>query len=400
MSSSQLVAPAPKPKMPIPEPIAGNRGGTDLGPRNVPRDIQGPDLLAPPTTDHGTVPNLRFSLSDVHNRLEPGGWAREVTELALPIATELAGVNMRLNAGEFQTGVREMHWHKQAEWAYMLVGRARITALDEQGRNFVDDIDVGGLWYFPPGVPHSIQALAEGCEFLLVFDDGSFSENNTFLISDWLLHVPKSVNAKSFGVSEDLLKDLPTKEWWIFPAPLPGPLDEDRIPDPQGVSPTQYSYRLLDQEPQRLSGGTARIVDSSNFPVSKMIAAALVEVEPGAIRELHWHSNTDEWQYYIEGQGRMGVFASGGKARTFDFQAGDVGYVPFAMGHYIENTGTTTLRFLEMFKSERFADFSLNQWLAVTPPVLVKAHLNVGDEFIAHLQKVKPVVMMPPAAAA
>jgi oxalate decarboxylase len=85
------------------------------------------------------------------------------------------------------------------------------------------------------------------------------------------------------------------------------------------------------------------------------------------MRELHWHPNTDEWQYWIEGQGRMGVFAVSGQARTFDFQSGDVGYVPFAMGHYIENTGTTTPRYLEIVKSSYFADLSLDQWMALPP---------------------------------
>ena len=108
--------------------------------------------------------------------------------------------------------------------------------------------------------------------------------------------------------------------------------------------------------PQPMTDGV-----STNFPISTTTAAALVEVEPCGLRELHWHPNNDEWQYYLAGQGRMTVFASGGKARTFDYQAGDVGYVPFAMGHYIENTGDTPLRFLEMFRSERFADVSLNQ---------------------------------------
>lgn len=388
-----------QPAVTAPQPQDGKRGGNDPGPRNLPRELQGPDLYAAPVTDRGTIPNMRFSFSDAHNRLEEGGWAREVTERELPIATTMAGVNMRLNAGQHETGVRELHWHKQAEWAYMLEGRARITALDEQGRNFVDDVGVGDLWYFPAGVPHSIQALAEGCEFLLVFDDGSFSENATFLLSDWLAHTPKSVIAKNFGVPEEMLNDLPKKEWWIFPVATPGPLDQDRVASPQGASPIQYVYRLLAQEPQvSTTGGTARIADASNFAVSTTIAAALVEIEPGGIRELHWHPNTDEWQYYIEGQGRMTVFASDGKARTFDFQAGDVGSVPFAMGHYVENTGTTPLRFLELFKSDHYADFSLNQWLAVTPPVLVKAHLNVGDDFIAHLQKEKPVVYLPPSS--
>ena len=139
--------------------------------------------------------------------------------------------------------------------------------------------------------------------------------------------------------------------------------------------------------------GTVRITDSKVFPVSKTIAAALVEVEPGGMRELHWHPNADEWQYYISGQARMGVFGASGQARTFDFQANDVGYVPFAMGHYIENTGNTTLRFLEMFKSDYFADVSLNQWLALTPPELVAATLHADSQLLQAFRKEKsPIV--------
>jgi oxalate decarboxylase len=150
---------------------------------------------------------------------------------------------------------------------------------------------------------------------------------------------------------------------------------------------------MMAQTPIQTNSGTVRITDSKAFPVSKTIAAALVEVAPGGMRELHWHPNTDEWQYYIEGQARMGVFAASGQARTFDFQANDVGFVPFAMGHYIENTGNTTLRFLEIFKSDYYADVSLNQWLALTPPQLVSAHLRTDPQFIRVLRKDKvPVV--------
>ena len=151
--------------------------------------------------------------------------------------------------------------------------------------------------------------------------------------------------------------------------------------------------RMMAQTPIRTKSGTVRITDSKVFPVSTTIAAALVEVAPGAMRELHWHPNTDEWQYYIEGQARMGVFAALGQARTFDFQANDVGYVPFAMGHYIENTGNTMLRFLETFKSGYYADVSLDQWLALTPPELVGAHLKSDPQLIRALRKDKvPVV--------
>lgn len=343
-----------------------------------------PDSAAvPPATDEGTVPNLRFSFADAHNRVELGGWAREVTERELPVAKELAGVDMRLEPG----AVRELHWHKQAEWAYMLWGRARITAVDVDGGSFVDEVAEGQLWYFPAGIPHSIQAVGDGCEFLLVFDDGAFSENATFLLSDWLAHTPREIVAKNLGVSATALEELPEDERYIFPARLP--LENGRA---GGTASRSFSYRLDEQEPVQVPGGSVRIVDSSRFPVATTVAAALVEVEPGGLREMHWHPNADEWQYYLAGEARMTVFAASSKARTFDFGAGDVGYVPFAMGHYVENTGAVPLRFLELFRCDRFADVSLNQWLALTPPQLVRDHLHVGAGVIAALDpEEKPV---------
>ncbi|MCI1694184.1 cupin domain-containing protein [Aneurinibacillus aneurinilyticus] len=225
-----------------PQPIRDDgAGATDPGPRDIMRDIENPDMLVPPATDSGLVPNLKFSFSDTNMTLNHGGWSREITVRELPIATTLAGVNMRLTPG-----------------------------------------------------------------------------------------------------------------------------------------------------------GSVRIADSSNFPISKTIAAALVELQPGAMRELHWHPNNDEWQYYLTGQGRMTVFAGNGVARTFDYRAGDVGYVPFAFGHYIQNTGTETLWYLEIFKSDRFADVSLNQWMALTPRDLVRDNLNVGPELLDVLRKEKwPVVKYP-----
>jgi oxalate decarboxylase len=374
-----------------PQPIKGDRGATILGPRNVPLERENPDLLASPYTDSGTIPNLKFSFAAARNRLLSGGWAREVTARELPIATELAGVNMHLKPG----GIREMHWHKEAEWAYMLAGRARVTAVDEQGRTFIDDVGVGDLWNFPSVIPHSIQGLEEGCEFLLVFDDGNFSENETFLITDLFAHTPRDVLAKNFGVGEAAFANIPVDyehDRYIFAGEVPGPKEDDAVPSAAGIVPQTFSHRMMEQEPIKVDGGWVRITDSTNFPAASTIAAALVNVDPGAMRERHWHAH-DEWQYYISGHARMTVFASGGKARTFNYQAGDVGYVPHGMAHYVQNLGAEPLRFLEMFRSARFMDVSLNQWMALTPPELVRAHLNLDARTMAGLRKDKPVIV-------
>ena len=375
-----------------PEPVRGDEGAPIIGPRNEPLERQNPDLVAPPETDSGTVPNLKFSFDAAHTRITSGGWAREVTVRELPVATQLAGVDMRLKPG----AIRELHWHKPAEWGYMLVGRARITAIDSDGRNFISDIGEGDIWNFPSGIPHSIQGLADGCEFLLVFDDGDFSENETFLLTDWFAHTPLAVLAKNFGVPESAFAKIPTDvehTRYIFDSDVPGAIATTAVTSPSGRVPISYAHALSAQKPIKAAGGEVRIVDSRNFPPASTIAASIVDIEPDAMRELHWHPTTDEWQYYVSGRARMTVFASDGTARTFDYQAGDVGYVPFAMGHYVENTGDEPVRFLEMFRSDHYADVSLNQWLALTPPELVQAHLNIDRKTLAALSKTKPVIV-------
>lgn len=373
----------PRRNLKSPRPIRGNKGGTILGPINPSREQESPDRIAPPYTDAGTMPNLKWSFADSHMRLENGGWARQATVRELSIATELAAVNMRLNAG----AIRELHWHKESEWAYMLKGKARVTAVDSSYRTFADDVMEGDLWFFPAGVPHSIQGMGEdGCEFLLIFDDGHFDENKTFLLSDAIAHMPRDVLAKNFNANEKAFSHIPDKELYIFQAPLPGPLTADRLAG-AGPVPDWFSYRMLTQDPIRTKSGSIRIVDSRTFKASKTIAAALVEIEPGGMRELHWHSNGDEFQYYLSGQARMTVFNADANAGTYDYQAGDVGYVPRFMPHYVENTGKTTLRFLELFRSDHFEDISLAQWLSLTPHELVRAHLHIDESVLSKIPK-------------
>ena len=102
------------------------------------------------------------------------------------------------------------------------------------------------------------------------------------------------------------------------------------------------------------------------------------------MRELHWHPNASEWQYYISGKARMTVFTSEG-VRTMDFNENDVGFVPKAAGHYVENTGKTDLVFLEMFAASEYMDFSLNRWIKHLPPEIVTSHLNLDAETISRI---------------
>jgi hypothetical protein len=131
-----------------PQPIRGTKGGTDPGPRTEEYNVLNPDALAPPGTDHGGVSNAQWPLGLSNNKLGLGraGWSRQQNIDNIPTATEMAGVDMRLEPG----GYRELHWHKAAEWAYVLNGSVRVQAMNEQGQTFVDDLNAGDVWFFPP----------------------------------------------------------------------------------------------------------------------------------------------------------------------------------------------------------------------------------------------------------
>ncbi len=372
---------------------AEDRSATDPGPTNAALDVANPSSSHPLPTDAGGVQTFKYPFSFAHKRFQEGGWSREVTIRELAVSKTLAGVDMRLTAG----GVRELHWHAAAEWAYMLYGIARITCIDADGKSFVTDVKQGDLWYFPTGIPHSIQGLApDGAEFLLVFDDGSFSEYETVLLTDWMAHTPPDVLSKNFGVPAAALKNMPPKERFIFQAAVPGPLAEDQriAAGSLGPSPIDFAFRTTQPAPaKRTKSGDVRIIDSSSFKVATTIAAAVVTVKPGGMRELHWHPNADEWQFYFGGKARMTVFATGGRARTMDFESGDVGYIQKTLPHYIENTGTTNLKFLEMFKSSFYQDLALSEWLTHTPPELVAAHLNLDQATLDAIPKDKPLIV-------
>ena len=370
-----------------------DHASSDPGPENRALLNANRNTNTPPPTDHGDIGPIWYSFDLARKRMEEGGWTHQVTQRELPPSKDLAGVNMRLTAGSF----RELHWHTADEWAFMEYGNARVTVMNPDGTMFVDDVGEGDLWFFPAGYPHSIQGLGpDGCQFLLVFSEGLFSEDNTFLLSEFVAHIPPDILAKNSGLSPSDIAKLPKQPLYIFPAALPQSLAADRasIGGSRVQAAQQYTFKMASMEPTaRSAGGEARIVDSANFPVSTSIAAALVRLKPGGLRELHWHPNASEWQFWLAGKGRMTIVMPEGRARTMDFNANDVGFVPAVAGHYIENTGNTDLVFLELFKAPRFQDFSLNNWIRRIPPEMATAHLNLDAATLKKIPSEKQVII-------
>lgn len=364
---------------------AGSFMAAATSPSNAIADGQPPFGPTSPTLSGTELPSFRFALGAQPVKNYDGGWAKEATVAEFPVSQKLAGVVMQLSPG----ALRELHWHANAaEWAYVIKGRCRVTTIDPQSHSEVVDFDAGDVWYFPRGYGHSIQGLGpDDCQFILVFDNGYFSEFGTFSISDWLGHVPAEVLAKNFGKPAATFAAFPKREIYMAKGPVPPPLPADPAPGSLNAGAATHRYRLLAQRPDVLAAGTERLVSEREFPISKTMTGALLRIKPGGMRELHWHPSADEWQYYVKGRGRMTVFGSHGRARTEEFAGGDVGYVPQGYGHYIENTGPDELEIVVVFNSGTYESISLTAWMAANPAQLLATNFGVPASTFAGFPK-------------
>ncbi|MDB5308945.1 MAG: cupin protein [Gemmataceae bacterium] len=311
------------------------------------------------------LPTFKFALEKSKGKVIGNSFGKEATVEQLPISKGIAGVSMKIEPG----AMRELHWHATAaEWAFVDQGRVRTTVLGPGGYTETNDFEPGDVWYFPRGHGHMLECLGdEPCHFVLIFDNGYFSEFGTFSITDWVGHTPKSLLAKNFSLPESTFDGFPESEVYFARGAPPPQQAADPLAGPKRP-PLTHKHRLLANPPLvSTKGGKLWMVDSTKFPISKTITGAILELVPGGLRELHWHPTADEWQYVLEGKVSVTMFGSGGRYRIETLEKGDVGYIPQGYGHSLENVSDKPCRVLIGFNSGIYEDIDLTEWMAGNP---------------------------------
>jgi len=311
------------------------------------------------------LPTFKFELEKSKGKVIGKSSGKEATVEQLPISKGISGVSMVLEPG----AMRELHWHATAaEWAFVIEGGVRTTVVEPRGYAETNDFGPGDVWYFPRGHGHMLECLGDRpCHFILIFDNGYFSEFGTFSITDWLGHVPKALLAKNFKLPESAFDGFPEEEVYFARGAVP---PKERSSPLQGwkLPPLTHKHQLLEQPPHHTyEGGREWRVDSTTFPISKTVTGLILDLDPGALRELHWHPTADEWQYVIAGDISVTMFGSHGRYRTETLAKGDVGYIPQGYGHSIENVGQGPCRVLIGFNSGVYEAIDLSQWIAGNP---------------------------------
>lgn len=335
--------------------------------------------------DVGGMPNFHFSLDGNKPKVTSGGWAKEATVHQFPISKGIAGVHMFLDPG----ASRELHWHAiAAEWAFVIEGHCQTVVLDPSGASEINNFGPGDLWYFPKGHGHSIQTIGDKpCHFILSFDNGAFSEHGTFSITDWINVTPKEMLALDFGVPKDVFDAFPPGETYIQAGPILTPAQATEAPWPKEST---HKFSLLkDSKANRdFDGGKFRLATVDEFPASKTMSGGLMVLKPGAMRNLHWNVNANEWHYYLKGRGQVALFGSGGRGKVAEFKPGDVAYIPMGFGHAIKNIGDEDLEIVQTWDNGKFEEIDLNKWVQSSPNYLLAN--NFAGVPAGTINKLKP----------
>jgi len=329
------------------------------------------------------LPTFKFELEKSKGKVIGKSFGKESTVEQLPIAKGIAGVSMQLEPG----AMRELHWHATAaEWAFVLEGRVRTTVIDPQGKAETNEFEPGDVWYFPRGHGHMLECLGnKPAHFILIFDNGYFSEFGTFSITDWIGHTPTDLLAKNFGVPASTFDGFPKEEVYFARGAVP---PEEAAAPLQGVKlpPETHKYRLLAQAPHSTyQGGREWRVGMAEFPISTTVTGVFLELYPGGLRGLHWHPTADEWFYIIEGQMSCTLFGSHGRYRTETCSKGDTGYIPQGYGHSIENIGSETCRVLIGFNTGHYETIDLSQWIAGNPADVLATNFSKPEALFAKI---------------
>jgi oxalate decarboxylase len=335
--------------------------------------------------DVAAMPDFRFSLDGNAPKVTSGGWAKEATVHQFPISKGIAGVHMFLDPG----ASRELHWHAiAAEWAYVIDGRCQTVVLDPSGASEINNYVPGDLWFFPKGHGHSIQTIGDKpCHFILSFDNGAFSEHGTFSITDWINVTPQDMLALDFGVPADLFDAFPKGETYIQAGPVIPVSEALEAPWPK-ESTHKFSLLRDNRAVRDFEGGTFRVATVDEWPISKAMSGGLMTIRPGAMRNLHWNPNANEWHYYLRGKGQVALFGSGGRGKVAEFNPGDVAYIPQGFGHAIKNIGTEDLEIVQTWDNGKLEEIDINRWVQSSPRYLLANNFaGVPQSTIAELKQ-------------
>lgn len=276
-------------------------------------------------------------------------------------------------------GVREPHWHPNAsELAYCIEGRALVTMFSPRNTLDTFTLEKGEVAYFPRGYIHHIEniALSES-KFLLAYDHDSPED---FDLTASVASMPVHVLASTFNGGEALFQKIKKRRKDTF---ISLKKRIAKLP-PSGPNPNKFNLERINPQIDT-SGGYAKIANMDSFPKLEHLALFSLRVYKNGIREPHWHPNSTELNYVIQGKARVTILSPGGKPEVCDLHPGQGSMIPAGYFHAIENLGEEELFMTIFFNNPNPDDIGLSGALSSYSKETLASIFSVEPKFFGKL---------------
>ena len=287
-----------------------------------------------------------------------------VTRAEFPLLDRMSLYRLILAAGAF----REPHWHPNAhELGYCLRGRAVVTIFGNGNERSVFAVDEGQMFFVPSGFLHAIENVgASEAEIIICF---SHAAPEDFGLSGSVGAMSLDVMGNTWGLDSASLAGLTRS---VDDIVIGGVAGQPDAVEPEG-GPSPYRFAVEEQVPPGIDTlyGGAKLARASTWPALRDLSMFSLRLLGTGMREPHWHPETAELGYVVEGRARMTVRSPGAAVDTYLLGPGDVYFIPRAYPHHIENIGEDTIHFLVFFDQANGGDIGYTGGISAFPPRLV-----------------------------
>lgn len=325
-------------------------------------------------------PHLFHLNSTPPQNVYPKGSRIDVNQSLFPALKNMALSLLTLNP----EGFREPHWHPNAhELSYCLEGKAIMTIFSPGAGHDSFIIEPGCLAFVPMGYLHHIQNIGkETVKMLICFSHADPEDLN---LSSAVGSMPPHALAATFNLESPFFKNLKASINPVFIA------ESDQTTEtsfPLSWQVNRFKKNIEAFFPQIQSpGGTVKLSNQSLMPTLEDLAMYSLRLEVKGVREPHWHPNTHELNYLIQGKARIILLSPQGEVDDFEMSAGDMSFLPKGYFHYIENIGEDLVRFAIFFNHVFPSDIGLSGCLGAYPNDLLSQLFKVSNSYFDRLPK-------------
>src|SRR6266700_3515041 len=274
---------------------------------------------------HVSPLSFKYSLEQAAPQVYAGGMSRQATSANIAQLSGLSVLSLRVSPG----AMREIHWHPNAaELTYCLSGQGEVGIFVSGNTADIFAIQQGSVSFVPIGAAHYISNT--GSEVLHMISAFTNENPDHIDLSDTLGYIPRRLLAQTFELPKQGFPPLPQQPDRVL-------VHVGSVSPGSTFSSGKYTVNINTIPPTTYDGGTITAVSPQFLPALDGITVFYLQGKPGALREPHWHPNSAELGYIVQGNAAIEIIGPNEQCESFVARPGDIAFIPKNFLHHSDS---------------------------------------------------------------